>query len=167
MGHISSIWIPKIFTDSNIRNQADLWESLVKLTKIRPQVWMLGSAKKPMLSKYLKFLSTGCHGLGHIIYPCQLVIFSLIPKELMHEGFLKFVTDYLAACWKGFFCKSVHNDSKEFSEMVLEVVCCCITTFNKDNQFVNPEFLKIGFIDPLFSTFEKEVHIMLNSYIRI
>lgn len=157
ISHIGSVWIPKVFTDSHGKNQADLWECLVKLTKIRPNVWILGSAKKPIVPKYLKFLSTGCHGLGNVVYPCQLVVFSLIPKDLMERGLAEFYKEFLAACWKGFFCKSIHNDSQEFSEMVLGVSWYCITTCQAQGLSCSFDFVKLGFVDPLLSTFEKEV----------
>lgn len=158
LSHIGTVWIPKVFTDSNSKNQSDLWECLVKLSKVKPNVWILGSAKKPILSKYLKFLATGCHGLGNLVYPCQLVIFSLLPRDLMEKGFIEFSKEFLAACWKGFFCKSIHNDSQEFAEMVLEVSWYIITNCHAQGSSYTLDFVQIGFVDPLISTFEEKVY---------
>ena len=108
-----------------------------------------------MIPKYLKFLSTGCHGLGQAVYPCQLVIFSLLPNDLMLEGFLKFSKDFLAACWKGFFCNSIHKDSLEFTEMILEVGWYCIIKCQTQVDFV-----QITLVDPLLATFQKEVPLL-------
>jgi len=153
LSHVGTIWMPKIFTETNGNNQADLWDCLVNLSKIRPQLWSLGSQKKPIISKYLKFLSTGCHGLGQAVYPCQLVIFSLLPSEVIGEGFAK---DFLDACWKGFFCKSIHNDSLEFSQMILEVGWYCIVQCPKDSSGTF-DFVNLGLVNPLLSTFQQEV----------
>jgi hypothetical protein len=153
--------MPKVFTETNGYNQQELWDSLVKLTKIRPQVWTLGSKKKPMIPKYLKFLSTGCHGLGHVVYPYQVVIFSLLPHELMLDGFSKFAKDFLAACWKGFFCKSIHNDSLEFADLILEVGWYCIINCERQETSDSFDFVKIGLVDSLLSTFQEEVSCMI------
>ena len=155
--NIGNIWFPKVFIDSNLKNQTDLWESLIKLTNIRPQIWIIGSTKKPMLPKYLKYLSTGCHGLGNVVYPCQLVLFTNIPRELMTQGVDTFTIDFLESCWKGFFTKSIHNDTKEFSKMVLEVAWYCISQIHSENAASAGNLMKIGFLDPIYSTLKKEV----------
>ncbi|KAJ3323561.1 listerin E3 ubiquitin protein ligase 1 [Boothiomyces sp. JEL0866] len=115
---IASQFLAKVFNDKESVAYSYMWEAILLLSKNYPDMWILASAKKPILPKVLQFLKSGTHGSGKLSYPCLLPLIGHIPNELLTES-PDFYTEFFLSFWTGHNMID-RNSSESFAEAYYE-----------------------------------------------
>lgn len=108
--HITTRFLSKAFGDLEPGAQGPLWDALLTLTKIRPEIWIEASKKKSLIRKYLAWMRTSAVTVGDSVYPSQLALLAhILPisskcvpsSDASTDSTDTFPTDFLDALWAG------------------------------------------------------------------